>query len=80
MQIVIEIPKELIAANKFYTNDEIWDIVKCVHNGVPLPEHHGRLIDADALMDLAQNSITKTVDCNDIGRFPTVVEATKEDK
>lgn len=31
-----------------------------------------RLIDADALMALAHNHINRTVDCNDIARFPTV--------
>ena len=32
----------------------------------------GRLIDADALCKLANNSINKSVDANDIMRFPTV--------
>ena len=40
-----------------------------------VPTPHGRLIDADALMELAQNCIYKTVDCNDIARVPTVIEA-----
>lgn len=31
-----------------------------------------RLIDALALCDLANNNITKTVDANDIMRFPTI--------
>lgn len=31
-----------------------------------------RLIDADALIDYCLNQKTKTVDCNDIARFPTV--------
>ena len=31
-----------------------------------------RLIDAWALCDLANNNITKTVDANDIMRFPTI--------
>ena len=31
-----------------------------------------RPIDADALMELAQNHVSKTVDCNDIARFPTI--------
>ncbi len=31
-----------------------------------------RLIDADALCKLANNNITKSVDANDIMRFPTV--------
>lgn len=31
-----------------------------------------RLINADALMELARNHVNRTVDCNDIARFPTV--------
>lgn len=32
-----------------------------------------RLIDADALMDYCNNQKDKTIDANDIARFPTVV-------
>lgn len=31
-----------------------------------------RPIDADALMELARNHVNRTVDCNDIARFPTI--------
>ena len=31
-----------------------------------------RLIDADALMELARNHANRTVDCNDIARFPAI--------
>lgn len=40
-----------------------------------VPTPHGRLTDADILIELAQNCIYKTVDCNDIARMPTVVGA-----
>lgn len=33
---------------------------------------HGKLIDADALMEYCSNQKTKTIDNNDIARFPTV--------
>ena len=33
---------------------------------------HGRLIDADALMEYCSNQKTKTIDNNDIARFPIV--------
>jgi hypothetical protein len=49
-----------------------------IKNGTPLPKGHGRLIDADALMEYCRNNINKTVDCNDIARFPTIIEADKE--
>lgn len=31
-----------------------------------------RPIDANALMELARNHVDRTVDCNDIARFPTL--------
>ena len=52
MQIVIEISdydKEWIT-NGVYIPDEInRKIAEAIINGIPLPEHHGRLIDADEL-------------------------------
>ena len=36
---------------------------------------HGRLIDADALMEYCSNQKTKTISNNDIARFPTVQAA-----
>lgn len=35
-------------------------------------ENKKRLIDADALIELARNHVGGMVDCNDIARFPTV--------
>ena len=32
-----------------------------------------RLIDANKLMEYCQNQVIKTVDCNDIARFPAVL-------
>lgn len=48
MQIVIDIPKELYEANiRGLEAREVWDLREAVRNGTQLPEHHGRLIDAD---------------------------------
>ena len=41
---------------------------------VPVPDH-GRLIDADALCELCNNSKLKSVDANDIMRMPTIIPA-----
>lgn len=49
---------------KFYDEDDYW-------NGrVPT---HGRLIDANALMEYCSNQKTKTINNNDIARFPTII-------
>ena len=75
MQIVIELP------------DEMWKLIKvgyvplgiskCLMNGTPLPKHHGRLIDADALIfnaDYYEPLISK----RDFDFAPTIIEADKE--
>ena len=80
MQIVINIDEDTykdIIKGKVYSSmrDVPQESVLAIANGTPLPKGHGRLIDADALMQLAQNCVTKTVDCNDIARFPTIIDA-----
>ena len=59
-------------------------IKKSIRNGTPLPEHHGRLIDADAYID----EINRVFPCRDkydrqirrateigINNTPTIIEA-----
>ena len=52
MKIVIEIPEEeyseILKMRPSYP-DEVFCWIKAIQDGTPLPEHHGRLIDADAL-------------------------------
>lgn len=38
------------------------------------PTTHGRLIDADALIEYCENQKSKTISNNDIARFPTISE------
>lgn len=52
MQIVIDIPEKAYSAlthTEFDANLVVNEMRKAIVNGKPLPEHHGRLIDADAL-------------------------------
>lgn len=50
MKIVIEIPKEYYEALKEMSDETLSIIDRAIIKyGTPLPEHHGRLIDADAL-------------------------------
>ena len=53
MQIVIDIPKEdyikISNSNPNYADD--FNLYYAIKNGTVLPEKHGRLIDADALID-----------------------------
>jgi len=67
MQIVIDIPEdtyEECQGHKYYidTGEELFDAVK---NGVILPKGHGRLIDANSLLNYGScpNSCSGTVTC-----------------
>ena len=76
MQIVVDIPDEIVESiekGSFGVKYNIYDLCGFVMNGTPLPKNHGRLIDADALMVYCRNQKSRTIDCNDIARFPTAV-------
>lgn len=54
MQIVIDIPEEMVMALKqgsFGAKYNMYDLVGCVMNGTPLPKGHGRLIDSDDMIE-----------------------------
>lgn len=87
--VIIELPVELI--NRLYHGGEksIHDystIMKAIMNGIPLPEGHGRLIDAD--MFLSRNAYFADKDFIDskygdtlkdlIDNSPTIIEADME--
>lgn len=75
MQIVIDISSDLYTLLQDAQNGGLVSglILKAAKNGTPLPKGHGRLIDADALMEYCQNDKSKVIDCNDIARFPTII-------
>ena len=87
MQIVIEIDekyykfiKELV--ENFDYNYTPWNLIA---NGTPLPERHGRLIDADALLDKVEFcSFTYEefdfVYADDVNDAPTIIEAEVSEK
>ena len=79
MQIVIDISEERFRdiqriaevqreSNHFKTAEQI------VANGTPLPKGHGRLIDADAVLDDPFGNTYKDLDIAE-----TIIEADKED-
>lgn len=84
MQIVIKMSKK---DYELYKADD-WNIPKCLRdvlaNGAPLPEGHGRLIDADWVkntLDIyALNEYNgQFIRRNDIDSIPTIIEADKEE-
>lgn len=78
MQIVIDIPQDVY--DKALSGDgtgTIW--AGYVKNGIPLPKHHGRLIDVDALnfnADYNEPLISKL----DFDNAPTIIEADKAEE
>lgn len=88
MQIVIDIPDGIYQdIEKRDWKNTIWardSLMRYIHEGVVLPEHHGRLIDADRLKSMYSINraylyfntvvgIQKWVD-----DAPTILEATEE--
>lgn len=72
MQIVIDIPEEDYKFVKKQVADGITNPLKiCIANGTPLPKGHGRLIDADALLEKHRIDLSAVA--------PTVIEADKEE-
>lgn len=81
MQIVIKIPKEIYEKIKHrrVNQYDIDDICQSVYDGIPLPEHHGRLIDADALQTEMDKDVRKAMSFVDLKDFvwlaQTIIEA-----
>lgn len=85
MKLVIEIPEEDYNKIEPFLNGEtikvgfnLFKALEIIKNGKPLPKGHGRLIDADALID--------SLDCSDRDIYcksvieedaPTIIEADK---
>lgn len=89
MQIVIEISKydrEWIKNTYGIPLDIDMDITRAIINGIPLPENHGRLIDADKLKAWFFRSYSNeenysNIDVkNVIDDAPTILEATLDYK
>ena len=86
MQIVIDIPEEIVTYIKDYCGMSIADakevlpiILNAIHNGTPLPKGHGDLIDRNSILcnDLPCNLCGYTDECFKL-LAPTIIEADKE--
>ena len=81
MKIVIDIPDRIYKITQNRTlnimDDEILE--NALKNGTPLPEHHGRLIDADKLRETMEKDPRKALSFVDLTDFvwlaPTIIEA-----
>lgn len=85
MKIVIDIDDKLYNRIKYLepkANTLLDELMRSVHNGTPLPKHHGRLIDADELkrtMEKDKRRVLSFVDLTDfVWLAQTIIEADKE--
>lgn len=82
MKIVIDIPKIMYGAIKeygitFLSRDDKKTLRKSIADGTPLPKHHGRLIDADALLQKHRDFDAYPFPSTTIRNAPTIIEADK---
>lgn len=86
IEVVIKIPKEIYEElnknswDSCFVDNELVALEQAFCNSIVLPKNHGRLIDAEQLMNYCQNQIDghKYADCNVIARFPTILDAEVE--
>ena len=91
MEIVIKIPDKLyeyIVKGKDLSEEQNDEMALAIADGKPLPEHHGRLIDADVLEEIKEPVYEPNGDMkgygvlmSDIREFaPTIIKADKGNK
>ena len=82
MRIVIDIPDldYFDIKHGYADNYQRERLVESVKRSIAIPKNHGRLIDAEQLMNYCQNQIDghKYADCNVIARCPIVLDAEVE--
>lgn len=82
MEIVIDIPEIMYGAIKehgitFLSRDDKKTLRKSIVNGTPLPEHHGRLIDADAIQKYQIDTFGQRLLVIDTA--PTIIEGSESE-
>lgn len=70
VEVVIKIPKYYLTHPQDYSC-----LAECVRRGVLLPKGHGRLIDADVLVDGMEDNYEF---CEAVNATPTIIEPDKE--
>ena len=78
MKIVIDIPEKVY---KYFIDEwrETPEILRAVRQGTPLPEHHGRLIDADWVKNTLDIYVINEyngqfIRRSDVDKIPTIIE------
>ena len=86
MQLVIELDEWVfnrISWDNSIDHDTNWRVTKAILNSTILPEHHGRLIDADALQTEMEKDVRKAMSFVDLKDFvwlaPTIIEGSESE-
>ena len=77
MKMVIEI-SEKTYEEVMKIDNSLSEIVNAIRYGTPLPKGHGRLIDADALLQEHRDLDAYPFPSTTIQNAPTIIEADKE--
>ena len=72
MKLIIDIPECFYKRCK--EDEDAIEIRLAVKNGIPLPKEHGRLIDADVLVDGMEDDYEF---CEVVNATPTIIESDK---
>ena len=82
MKIVIDIPEDVVVNDSYANYFECLSgkLYETLHNGTPLPEGHGRLIDESDLMPDSdyEDGLFYAVSIRQINSAPTIIEADTE--
>ena len=80
MQIVIEIPESIydtIQSDEMISREQLAILQMHIMNGTLLPKGHGRLIDADVLVDGMEDDYEF---CEAVNATPTIIEADRSER
>lgn len=84
MKLIIEIPEQMYLNAKADTLCGADNLVSAIKNGTPLPKGHGRLIDADKLIQEYRTSNIVSIYGEQIVkkvyRAPTIIEADRSEE
>jgi len=75
IELVIKIPEEYYKSIKEIPVEQSTADMLIIKNGTILPKGHGRLIDADVLVDGMEDNYEF---CEEINATPTIIKANKE--
>ena len=59
MKLIVDIPKELVEEEHFYTEEELWTVIRATENGIPLDDVKEEIAEEICLTDNPYTKETK---------------------